>query len=119
MSDTSGVDKTNSMDEIAETNDYTRQIDGLDTGVADKVKSIIFDQLCLHLRTPSRKRPEDIKHADQLDSFLMADELDRIESVMAIEDSFDIDVTDDEMYRWQTVGDIINYLLFSISGRTR
>jgi acyl carrier protein len=49
----------------------------------------------------------------------MADELDRIEIVMAIEESFDIDVTDDEMYRWQTVGDIINYLLFSISGRTR
>ena len=41
---------------------------------------------------------------------LGADSLDLVELIMAVEEEFDIDITDEEGEAWQTVGDIVRYL---------
>lgn len=41
---------------------------------------------------------------------LQADELDMVEICMEIEDVFDIEVSDEDMNAWKTVGDINQYL---------
>ena len=41
---------------------------------------------------------------------LGADSLDSVEIVMAIEEEFRVDISDEEAEKWETPGDIIRYL---------
>ena len=41
---------------------------------------------------------------------LEADSLDAVEIIMAIEEQFDIEIPDDEAERFQTVGDLVEYV---------
>lgn len=41
---------------------------------------------------------------------LGADSLDAVELSMALEEAFDIQIADDAMVRFQTVGDIVTYI---------
>lgn len=50
-----------------------------------------------------------------LDSDLEADSLDRVELVMAIEEDFNIHVTDDEMEGIRTIGELTNFVLTKAS----
>ena len=42
---------------------------------------------------------------------LGADSLDIVEIVMALEEEFDIEISDDEAEQAKTVGDVVNYLV--------
>ena len=41
---------------------------------------------------------------------LEADSLDAVEIIMAIEEQFDIEIPDDEAEKFQTVGDLVEYV---------
>ena len=70
--------------------------------IADKVKSIIVDQLGVaeDQVTPEAKFVED----------LGADSLDQVELIMALEEAFGADIPDEEAEKLTTVGDAIAYV---------
>ena len=70
----------------------------LETRVAD----IIVEQL-------GATREEIIPEASFIDD-LGADSLDIVELVMAMEETFDVEIPDDDAEKIQTIGDAISYL---------
>lgn len=66
------------------------------------VIGIASEQLCM--------AAENISAASLLQEDLLADSLDQIELVMALEDEFGIEVPDDDMEAIKTVGDIVAYV---------
>ena len=70
--------------------------------IADKVKSIVVDQLGVaeDQVTPEAKFIED----------LGADSLDQVELVMALEEAFGSDIPDEDAEKLTTVGDAIAYV---------
>lgn len=69
--------------------------------VFDKVKSIIVDKLGI---SESEVRMETTFED------LGADSLDIVELIMAIEEEYDIQVSDEEAEKAQSVGDVVNYI---------
>ena len=69
---------------------------------ADKVKSIIVEQLGV----PA----EDVTEEASFIEDLGADSLDIVELVMALEEEYDIEISDEDAEKIQTVGDAITYI---------
>ncbi len=53
---------------------------------------------------------ENIKEKDSLRDDLFFDDLDRAELVLALEETFNIEITNEEAANWKIVQDIINYI---------
>lgn len=70
--------------------------------VEDKVAGIIIDQLGI-------TREEIVAEASFIDD-LGADSLDIVELVMAMEETFDIEIPDDDAEKIQTIGDAFSYV---------
>ena len=70
---------------------------------AEKVKSIIVEQLGV----PS----EDVTDEASFIEDLGADSLDIVELIMALEEEYDIEISDEEAEKIQTVGDAVNYVV--------
>jgi acyl carrier protein len=70
--------------------------------VADKVKSIIAEQLGV-------KQEEVTPEASFIDD-LGADSLDTVELVMALEEEFGIEIPDEDAEKITTVGDAVKYI---------
>ena len=70
--------------------------------VADKVKSIIVEQLGVD----EEEVTPDASFVDDLG----ADSLDTVELVMALEEEFGIEVPDEQAEKLQSVGDVIKYI---------
>ena len=70
--------------------------------VADKVKSIIVEQLGVD----EEEVTPDASFVDDLG----ADSLDTVELVMAFEEEFGIEIPDEEAEKLQSVGDVIKYI---------
>jgi len=70
--------------------------------VADKVKSIIVEQLGVD----EEEVTPDASFVDDLG----ADSLDTVELVMAFEEEFSVEVPDEDAEKLQTVGDVIKYI---------
>ena len=68
----------------------------------EKVKSIIVEQLGV----PA----EDVTEGASFIEDLGADSLDIVELVMALEEEYDIEISDEAAEKIQTVGDAINYI---------
>jgi acyl carrier protein len=69
---------------------------------AEKVKNIIVEQLGV----PA----EDVKESASFIEDLGADSLDIVELVMALEEEYDIEISDEDAEKIQTVGDAVNYI---------
>ncbi len=70
--------------------------------VEERVKAIIVEQLGV--------KSEDVVHkADFVDN-LGADSLDTVELVMALEEEFGFDITDEEAEGMRTVGNVVEYI---------
>ena len=67
----------------------------------EKIKEIIAQQTGVD---------EDAVRTDTTIEDLMADSLDTIEMLMAIEDSFDIDIPDEDAKTLQSVGELCEYI---------
>jgi acyl carrier protein len=70
--------------------------------VADKVKSIIVEQLGVD----EEEVTPDASFVDDLG----ADSLDTVELVMALEEEFGIEVPDEQAEKLQSVGDVMKYV---------
>lgn len=70
--------------------------------VLDKIKEFIVEQLGVS--------EEDIQPETNLMKDLEADSLDAVEIIMAIEDEYDIEIPDEDAEKFQTIGDIVNYV---------
>lgn len=70
--------------------------------VEEKVKEIVAEQLGIN--------EEDITAESSLSEDLGADSLDVIELVMAIEEEFEIEISDDEADKFETVKDLIDFI---------
>lgn len=70
--------------------------------IMEKVKKIIVDQLGVE----AGKVKEDSSFIDDLG----ADSLDIVELIMAFEEEFDIEISDEEAEKIKVVGDVIRYL---------
>ena len=70
--------------------------------VLDKIKEFIVDQLGVS--------EDDIQLETNLMKDLEADSLDAVEIIMAIEDEYDIEIPDEDAEKFQTIGDIVNYV---------
>lgn len=70
--------------------------------VFERLKDIIVDRL----RVPLSKITEDANFLEDLG----ADSLDVIELIMAIEDTFGIEVPDEDIEKVITVGDAVRYI---------
>ena len=68
----------------------------------DKVKKIIVEKLSVD----SNEVTLDASFED-----LGADSLDIVEIVMALEEEFDIEISDEEAENAKSVGDVVNYLV--------
>ncbi len=70
--------------------------------VFEKVKSIIVSEL--------RLDAEKVTMEANLETDLGADSLDAVEVIMALEDEFDIEISDEVAQGIKTVGDLVNYV---------
>lgn len=70
--------------------------------IMDKVKKIIVDQLGVE--------EEKVKENSSFVDDLGADSLDIVELIMAFEEEFDIEISDDDAEKIKIVGDVIHYL---------
>ena len=69
--------------------------------IFEKLKAIVVDKLSVDENEVTMEATfED----------LGADSLDIVEIVMALEEEFDIEISDDEAEQAKTVGDVVNYL---------
>lgn len=67
-----------------------------------KLKEILVDQLGVD--------PDTINLSSNLREDLGADSLDEVEILMAVEEDFDIVISDEEAEKWKTVEDIAKHL---------
>ena len=70
--------------------------------VEDKIKEIIVEQLGV-------AATEAVPEASFIDD-LGADSLDIVELVMAIEEEFGLEISDDDAEKIQSIGDVISYV---------
>ena len=69
--------------------------------IFEKLQAIIVDKLSVDA---------DEVTLDSTFEDLGADSLDIVEIVMALEEEFDIEISDDEAEKAKSVGDVVNYL---------
>jgi len=74
----------------------------------DRVSSIIVDQLGV--------APEEVVPEASFIDDLGADSLDIVELVMAMEEAFDIEISDDDAEKIQTIGDAVTYVKDRVGG---
>ena len=77
-------------------------------GVEDQVSQIIIEQLGV-------TKEDLVLEASVIDD-LGADSLDIVELVMAMEETFDIEIPDDDAEKIQTIGDAVSYLKDKLEG---
>jgi len=77
------------------------------TDLSDRIQAIVADQLGV-------KPAEVTKDASILDD-LGADSLDVVELVMALEETFDIEIPDDAIEEMRTIGDIQRFVESHVS----
>jgi acyl carrier protein len=70
--------------------------------VADKVKSIIAEQLGVKI--------EEVKPEASFIDDLGADSLDTVELIMALEEEFNVEIPDEDAEKMTKVSDAINYV---------
>ena len=70
--------------------------------VFDKIKEIIVEQLGVE--------EDEVTLTTHLMKDLEADSISAVEIVMAIEEAFGIEVSDEDAEKFQTVGDIVKYV---------
>lgn len=72
------------------------------TDIEKRIKEIIVEQLNV-------TEEECVPEAAFIDD-LGADSLDIVELIMAMEDNFDLEISDDDLAKIQTVKDVIEYI---------
>ena len=74
----------------------------MNTMALEKIKKIISEQFAI----PEDDITEDTVLLEDLD----ADSLDLIDLAMSLEDCFEVEVPDEELENFKTIGDIVKYI---------
>jgi len=74
----------------------------------DKIKRIIAEELGC--------QQDEVLFRRSLINNLGMDGFDRIEIVMALEEEFEMTISDEESNKWETVGNIIDYIKKAVQG---
>ncbi len=80
----------------------------METNLEERVSEMIIEQL-------GATKEEIVPEASFIDD-LGADSLDIVELVMAMEETFDIEIPDDDAEKIQTIGDAVAYLRDRLEG---
>jgi acyl carrier protein len=80
----------------------------METDLEQRISEMIIEQL-------GATKEEIVPEASFIDD-LGADSLDIVELVMAMEETFDIEITDDDAEKIQTIGDAVAYLRKRLEG---
>jgi acyl carrier protein len=72
------------------------------SGIAEKVKSVIAEQLGV--------KPEEVTDQAKFVDDLGADSLDTVELVMALEEEYGVEIPDEDAEKLTTVGEAIKYI---------
>ena len=80
----------------------------METDLEERISEMIIEQL-------GATKEEIVPEASFIDD-LGADSLDIVELVMAMEETFDIEITDDDAEKIQTIGDAVAYLRDRLEG---
>ena len=80
----------------------------METNLEQRVSEMIIEQL-------GATKEEIVPEASFIDD-LGADSLDIVELVMAMEETFDIEIPDDDAEKIQTIGDAVAYLRDRLEG---
>ncbi|RYL92923.1 acyl carrier protein [Sporolactobacillus sp. Y61] len=75
--------------------------------VLERVKKIVVDRLGVD--------EADVKPEASFKEDLDADSLDIVELVMELEDEFNLEISDEDAEKIQTVGDVVNYIQSHVS----
>ncbi len=70
--------------------------------IFEKVQELLAEQLSCD--------PDEITMDSELKEELGADSLDAVELAMALEEEYDIELQDEDLDRFKTVGDIVEFL---------
>ncbi len=70
--------------------------------IFEKVQELLAEQLNCD--------PDEIQMDSELKEELGADSLDAVELAMALEEEYDIEMQDEDLDRFKTVGDIVEFL---------
>jgi acyl carrier protein len=76
--------------------------------VEERVKRIIADQFGV--------KPEELQPETSFAKNLMAESIDTVELIAALEEEFNIEIPDEDAERNQTVGQVIDYMKRKASG---
>lgn len=68
----------------------------------EKIRDIIVEQLGVD--------PEEVTMESSFIDDLGADSLDIVELIMALEEEFDVEISDEDAEKIKTVGDVVEYL---------
>lgn len=68
----------------------------------EKIRDIIADKLSVNA--------EDVTLESSFIDDLNADSLDIVELIMALEDELDMEIPDEDVENFKTVGDVVNYV---------
>ena len=68
----------------------------------EKIRDIIADKLSVNA--------EDVTVESSFIDDLNADSLDIVELIMALEDELDMEIPDEDVENFKTVGDVVNYV---------
>lgn len=68
----------------------------------EKIRDIIADKLSVNA--------EDVTLESSFIDDLSADSLDIVELIMALEDELDMEIPDEDVENFKTVGDVVNYV---------
>ena len=74
----------------------------MDNGLVERVRRLVSDQLEVD--------PTEMQSSASILEDLGADSLDVVELVMAIEEAFDIEISDEEAESMRTIGDVEQYV---------
>ena len=80
----------------------------METDLEQRISEMIIEQL-------GATKEEIVPEASFIDD-LGADSLDIVELVMAMEETFDIEIPDDDAEKIQTIGDAVTYLRDRLEG---
>jgi acyl carrier protein len=75
--------------------------------VRDQIKDVVVERLCVHR--------EDVVDTALFTDNLGADSLDQVELVMALEEKFDCQISNEDAEKLQTVGDAVEYITAHIA----
>ena len=74
--------------------------------IAGRVHALVFN----HFKTTSHPPSAPVTDATEIAADLHGDSLDRVEIIMEIEDSFDVEIPDSDLEEFRTVGEVVDWL---------